>query len=235
MLNLNKYRLQKLILGSFLISLAIVLSQINRFFPIIFNKSPYTENSFFCYWYFPFLIIGFLFNLRYNLFFLFIYSFLDFFIFSGEKNFIKIYFLSSNNTYLSTLNQKKQIFIFLNVFFWGTLIPVLSYSFTYFFLFYQKINFTKFFLFSFMIIMIQSFSRFLCGFFCYWGPNTKYFFLIYNNIISLNKTNNSLLFYYFLMFFWNFIPVLTSNLILLILFFIFRSFILKNDFLIKFK
>ncbi|WCA22493.1 hypothetical protein [Candidatus Phytoplasma oryzae] len=216
--------IQKLILGSFFIAISIVLSQINKFYPIIFNKSPYTDSHYFCYWYFPFFVMSLFFSFSYNLFFLFFYSFLEIFLYSLEKYLIQIHFLTHN--YFDALLEKK-IYLLINMIFFGSIIPILSYSLNYFLFFHNKNIYKKIFIF-FLIVIIQSISRFLCGFFCYWGPNTKYYGLIYNKIFFFNKIKKSFFLYCFFMFFWNFIPIFVSNFILFVLFFIFRKFLLKN-------
>jgi hypothetical protein len=216
--NINKINLNKLILGSFLISLSIILTQLNKFFNMPFNKSLYTENHYLCYWYYPFFIMGFLFNFSYNLFFLFIYFILDIFFYSGIQYLNQLPFLTEFSQY--SFNSSNKTFLFFNMILFGSMIPILTYSITSFFLFNQKKNnYKKTVLFFLILVFIQSFSRFLCGFFCYWGPNTKYHNLIFKNVNYFFKTKNRILFYYFFMFFWNFFPIIVSNLILIILFF----------------
>ncbi|WP_153368855.1 hypothetical protein [Candidatus Phytoplasma sacchari] len=231
MFNFKKKNLHKLILGSFFISISVILSQINKFFPIFLNKFFFVESNFFCYWYLPFFIMSLFFSFSYNLFFLFFYCFLDIFMYSGEKYLLQANFLANDYSYLVSEYQK--IYLFFNMFFFGTLLPVLAYSLNCFFAFCEKKNYKKIFLFFFIIVTIQSFSRFLCGFLCYWGPKKKYYNLIFKNINSLYKTNKPYLFYYFSMFFLNFIPVFISNFILFISFFVSRNFILKNYFYLK--
>lgn len=135
--NFKKRKLQKLILGSFFVSFAIVLSQINKFCPIFFNKSLYTENNYFCYWYFPFFMMSLFFDFSSHLFFLLFYCFIDIFVYSSERYLFQIQFLTNNY-----LNKPQVILLFYMIFF-GTIIPVLSYSLTSFFTFFIKKNIKK--------------------------------------------------------------------------------------------
>ncbi|MDV3168039.1 MAG: hypothetical protein Q8781_00675 [Candidatus Phytoplasma stylosanthis] len=204
----NKYNLRKIVLGSILISLALVLSQINNLFikNISFIKMPLSQVPFWAFWYLPIIIICVFFSFNYSLFFVSIYIII-FSYFYSLPNYIKVISLFKDKK----MNIETRFYFIFIMELFGTFFPLFSYLFLslFKFSFFQK-KFKKILFCFILIILIQSISRTRVG----W---------IWINFYGSKLQTNSNIIKFLFVFIFNIIPVFISNLINFILLFFIKS------------
>ncbi|MGE9276409.1 MAG: hypothetical protein ACQKHC_00695 [Candidatus Phytoplasma pruni] len=215
----KKIDLKKITLGANLIAMAFILAQINQKFLsgslFSFKKMPIIDAQLCVFWHFPLFVLMFLFSFKYALTFLLIYLFFDG-VFYSSFQYLQIY-----NTY-QTLFVDESAVIFKNIIF-GTFIPILAYLFISFLKTDEK-NYQKMLLVFTIIIIIQSISRTINGY--AWLniikknlPTRAGLFANLINAFFNGGTTKS----WFILWFLNLIPVITSNMINLVVFLLFRN------------
>ncbi|WP_017192884.1 hypothetical protein [Italian clover phyllody phytoplasma] len=215
----KKIDLKKITLGANLIAMAFILAQINQKFLsgslFSFKKMPIVDAQLWVFWHFPLFVLMFLFSFKYALTFLLIYLFFDG-VFYSSFQYLQIY-----NTY-QTLFVDESAVIFKNIIF-GTFIPILAYLFLSFLKIDEK-NYQKMLLVFIIIIIIQSISRTINGY--AWLtiiktnlPTHEGLFANLINAFFNGGTTKS----WFILWFLNLIPVITSNVINLVVFLLFRN------------
>ncbi|MFR0367734.1 hypothetical protein [Candidatus Phytoplasma palmae] len=222
-MKIKNINLKQITLGALLISLCLILSQLNFLIPFKI-KMPIVYSNFWVFWHFPLFIVCFLFKFRNALLIIIIYFVLDTFTYSLPRYIIY-------NDWFHLMNNLKKNFtkdnynLTLSILF-GSLIPILSYV-------LLSLNFNnnkeqKYFfnkktvLFLFFVILLQSISRTLNGYFVFFYRIKT---LLENNY---NLNNNWMNFFlnilknhniksFFILWILNIIPIITSNLINFIL------------------
>ncbi|MFB5029707.1 MAG: hypothetical protein WJU30_00249 [Candidatus Phytoplasma pruni] len=199
--------------------MAFILNQINQKFLsgslFSFKKMPIVDAQLWVFWHFPLFVLMFLFSFKYALTFLLIYLFIDVAFYSSFQ-YLQIY-----NTYQTLFVDKSAVIVMKNIIF-GAFIPILAYLFLSFLKMDEK-NYQKMLLVFTIIIIIQSISRTINGY-------------VWLTIIKKNLSTREGLFVnlikaffnggttksWFMLWFLNLIPMITSNVINLVVFLLFR-------------
>ncbi|AYJ01021.1 hypothetical protein CWO85_00495 [Candidatus Phytoplasma ziziphi] len=217
--NIKNIQLTKILLASLVISVSLVLFQINSVYLDKKFKMPIIYSNYWNFWHLPLIFLCLFFSLKDTLFFLFVYMILDISLYSWPKYAMSIPYMLDK----SGGATKTTAFLV----FYGNFIPVLAYIFIAIFMDLRKNNFKKIIMCFILIVLVQSISRGLSGY-LYW----------YNDIIkTLQKNNYTKLLNWLqdtpkmqFMTIWvlNLIPVLTSNITNFIVFFIIKKRVIKT-------
>jgi hypothetical protein len=216
----EKMDLKKITLGANLIAIAFFLAQINQKFLsnslFSFKKMPIVGAQFWVFWYFPLLVLTFLFSFKHALTFLLIYLFIDG-VFYSSWQYLQIY-----NSFQNMFVDNSTTIIIKNIIF-GTCIPILSYTLVSFLKIGDN-NYKKIFLVFIIIILIQSISRTINGYiwlkviknqlFTHQSPFCNFIKTFFN--CTTGKS-------FFILWVLNVIPIMTSNIINLVVFLLFRT------------
>lgn len=216
----KKKDLKKITLGANLIAMAFILAQINQKFLsgslFSFKKMPIVDAQLWVFWHFPLFVLMFLFSFKYALTFLLIYLFIDVAFYSSFQ-YIQIY-----NTFQTLFVDESTVIVMKNIIL-GTFIPILAYLFLSFLKMDEK-NYQKMLLVITIIIIIQSISRTINAY--EWLTIIKenlstrkgLFVNLINTFFNGGTTKS-----WFILWFLNLIPVITSNVINLVVFLLFRN------------
>ncbi|MBP3059510.1 hypothetical protein FEF22_001805 [Texas Phoenix palm phytoplasma] len=221
-MKIKNINLKQITLGAFLISLCLILSQLNFLLPFRI-KMPIVYSNFWVFWHFPLFIVCFLFKFRHAFIIIIIYFILDTFTYSLPRYIIY-------NDWFNLMNNLKKNFtkdnynLTLNILL-GSFVPILSYvilCLSFKNKEKESILNKKTILFLIFLILLQSISRTLNGYIV--------FFYRIKNLLenNYNLNNNGLKFFlnilknhniksFFVLWILNIIPIITSNLINFIL------------------
>ncbi|MDV3167170.1 MAG: hypothetical protein Q8784_01960 [Vigna little leaf phytoplasma] len=209
-------KLKNLIFGANLIAMCLFLSQINNWFPYLKKLKMFLVfSNYWVFWHFPLIMIGFLFNFKKTLFFLFFYILLDCFFYSLPAYSNQNYFL------IIMKNLSQENYFYLGMWFYGSFLPILSYAIQ------PLLKHTSYplIIFSFLLIICQSFFRTINGY-LYYLDNIKNLLIhkdnsFYQNLYFYIKDSNFKLF--FTLYIFNLIPIITSHILNMILFIFFKK------------
>jgi hypothetical protein len=217
--NIKNIQLKKIILASLIISVSLVLFQINSVYlsKTNFNKMPIVRSNYWNFWHLPLIFLCLFFSLRDALFFIFVYIVTDISLYSLPQYLLSIQWIPDRGPMTIAF-----------LVFYGTFIPILAYIFIAIFMDLRKNNYKKIIICFILIVLLQSISRGLSGY-LYWYEGIKK---------EISKTDCEILFNWFkdtsrimqFMLIWvlNLIPVLISNMANFIVFFLIKKRVIKT-------
>ncbi|WAN63677.1 hypothetical protein RS022_08900 [Candidatus Phytoplasma rubi] len=217
--NIKNIQLTKIILSSLIISTSLVLFQINLVYlsKTNFNKMPIVRSNYWNFWHLPLIFLCLFFSLRDVLFFIFVYIVADIILYSLPQYLMSIQWIPDRGPMTIAF-----------LVFYGTFIPILAYIFIAIFMDLRKNNYKKIIICFILIVLLQSISRVLSGY-LYWYEGIKKEILKTDCKILLNCFKDaSKIMQFMVIWLLNLIPVLISNIVNFILFFLIKKRVIKT-------